>query len=58
MTEPYVDDKWVAREILRDAVTPRWVRENVPGVRLSPRKIVFLESEVRAWLKQRETKAA
>lgn len=44
----------IVARVFAGAVSERWVRTHCPGVRLSPRKILFYESKVREWLKARE----
>lgn len=56
-TERLVDAATIATRVFGDAVTARWVREHCPGVRLSPRKLMFRESTVRQWLADREKAA-
>lgn len=46
---------YIAEHVCSGLVNPRWVREHCPGVRLSVRKFVFFESEVRAWLRERQS---
>lgn len=52
--ERYVDAATIAERVFSNAVNARWVREHCPGVRLSERKMMFLESRVREWLREKE----
>lgn len=52
--ERLVDARVIVERLFGGAVTERWVRKHCPGVKLSPRKVMFYESKVREWLRKKE----
>lgn len=47
--EPYRTAEWVRAHVFDALVSRRWVLDHCPRVPLSRGKILFRESEVRAW---------